>query len=480
LWLRQNKCIISRDSKNRKPKGQDVDLVIKGGMVVTAADSYQADLGIHNGQITHIGFGLTGRQTIDATGCLVFPGFVDAHVHFSLPVSGLVSTDDFRTGTIAAACGGTTTVIDFITPERGQSLLEAANLRRAAADGQAVVDYALHVTPVDAGPRTLREVASLASEGYTSLKLYTTYPAIMVDDAAMLHLLELAREHGMMPLVHTENHAAIEYLKARFLTEGKVEPHYHPLSRPPAVEAEAANRVIALARLIGCPLVIAHLTCRETLAVVEQAQQAGQPVYAEVTPNHLLLNDELYDLPDFEGAKFVLSPPLRDRSQQSILWQALARGTLTIVSTDHCPWTFSAQKQRGRNDFTQIPNGAPGIETRVPLLYSEGVGKGKLTLHRFVDACATAPARLYGLFPRKGTIAVGSDADLVIFDPQQEVTLSHTTLHQNVDYCPFEGWTVHGYPQTVIVRGQIVVQEGKFVGPAGWGQFLKRQPFSAV
>ena len=455
-----------------------MDLVIKGGTVVTATDCYQADLGVRNEQIVCIGHDLTGRQVVDASGCLVFPGFVDAHVHLSLPVGGIISTDDFRTGTIAAACGGTTTIIDFITPERGQSLRQATDLRRTEADGQAVVDYTLHLTAVDAEPRTLREVASLAAEGYTSLKLYTTYPAVMVDDAAMLHLLELAREHGIMPLVHTENHATIEHLKARFLAEGKVEPRYHPLSRPPVVEAEAAHRVITLAGLVDCPVIIAHLTCRETLAVVERAQQAGQSVYAEVTPNHLLLDDELYDLPDFEGAKFVLSPPLRDRSHQAPLWRALARGTLAMASTDHCPWTFADQKQRGQHNFTQIPNGTPGIETRVPLLYSEGVGKGRLSLHRFVDVCATAPARLYGLFPRKGTIAVGSDADLVIFDPYQEVTLSHTALHQNVDYCPFESWQVYGYPRTVIVRGQVIVQEGEFIGPAGWGQFLARQPSS--
>jgi dihydropyrimidinase len=250
------------------------------------------------------------------------------------------------------------------------------------------------------------------------------------------------------------------------------------LSRPPVVEAEAAHRVITLAGLVGCPVIVAHLTCRETLAVVERAQQTGQPVYAEVTPNHLLLSDELYDLPDFEAAKFVLSPPLRDSSHQAALWQALDRNTLAMVSTDHCPWTFADQKQRGRHDFTQIPNGAPGIETRVPLMYSEGVGEGRLSLHRFVDVCATMPARLYGLFPRKGTIAVGSDADLVIFDPDREVTLSHSILHQNVDYCPFEGWTVRGYPRTVIVRGQIVVQDGDFVGTEGWGQFLAHRPFN--
>lgn len=454
-----------------------MDLIIKSGTVVTATATFRADIGVRNGIITHIAQDLTGAPLIDATGCFVFPGFIDAHVHFSLPVGGFISTDDFYTGTIAAACGGTTTVIDFITPERGQSLREATDLRRAEADGQAVVDYALHLTAVNAAPRTMREVASLAAEGYTSLKLYTTYPAVMVDDGALLQLLELARDLGIMPLVHTENHAAIEHLKARFLAQGKIEPHYHPLSRPPTVEAEAAQRVITLAGLVDCPLIIAHLTCRQTLAVVEGAQQTGQAVYAEVTPNHLLLSDELYDLPDFEGAKYVLSPPLRDSSHQAPLWRALARGALAMVSTDHCPWTFAEQKQHGRHDFTQIPNGAPGIETRVPLLYSEGVRRGKLSLHRFVDTCATTPARLYGLFPRKGTIAVGSDADLVIFDPKQEVTLSYTTLHQNVDYCPFEGWTVRGYPKTVLVRGQIVVQDGEFVGSAGWGQFLPRQPF---
>jgi len=242
------------------------------------------------------------------------------------------------------------------------------------------------------------------------------------------------------------------------------------------VEAEAANRVLALAGLVDCPVYIVHVTCRETLLAIERARERGQRVFAEVTPNHLLLSEDDYDRPGFEGAKFVLSPPLRDRRNWEHLWQALAEGGLQTVATDHCPWTFAEQKQRGRDDFTKIPNGAPGIETRIPLLFSEGVGKGRLSLNRFVEVCATAPAKLFGLYPRKGTIAVGSDADLVIFDPHKEVTLSYKTLHQNVDYCPFEGWRVRGYPTTVVSRGRIVVHDGEFVGQVGAGKFIPRKP----
>lgn len=457
-----------------------MDLVIKNGTVVTAADIYRADIGIKRGKIALIGENLSGDENIEAGGKYVFPGFIDAHVHLQMPIGDITSTDDFTSGTIAAACGGTTTIIDFIDPKPGQSLRQAVDDRRAEADGRVAIDYGLHLTATNARPETLAELTGLAEEGYTSLKLYTTYPALMVGDGEMLRLMAAARECGILPVVHTENHHIIEYLKARLLTEGKTEPRYHPHSRPPLVEAEAANRVITLAQMTASPLYIAHLTCRETLMVVRQARGRGQQVYAEVCTQHLLLSEDDYNRPDFEGAKYVLSPPLRDKSHWEHLWRALAYGSLDTVSTDHCPWTFAEQKQRGRADFTQIPNGAPGIETRIPLMYSEGVDKGRLALRRFVEVCATTPARLFGLYPRKGTIAVGSDADLVIFDPDREVILSYEDLHQNVDYCPYEGWRVRGYPTVVLRRGRVVVREGQFVGQVGAGEFLVRKPLGEI
>jgi dihydropyrimidinase len=451
-----------------------MDLVVKNGTIVTASDIYQADIGVEGEKVALVGHGLSGREVVDATGHYVFPGFVDAHVHLSLPVGGIVSSDDFITGTIAAACGGTTTVLDFITPLPGQSLRKATAARRQEADGQVAIDYGLHLTAIDASPETLAALPGLAAQGYTSLKLYTTYDMRLNDDQ-FLRLLAAARECGLLPLVHTENHAAVEYLKAKFQAEGRTEPRYHPLSRPPVVEAEAANRVLTLASLTGTPVCIAHLTCRETLATVEWARARGQAVYAEVCPQHLLLSIDDYDRPGFEGAKFVLSPPLRDRSHWQPLWQALANGGLQAVSSDHCPWTWE-QKQLGRDDFTQIPSGAPGIETRVPLIYGEGVGKGRLSLNRFVEVCATGPARLFGLFPQKGTVAVGSDADLVLWDPNKEHQLTAENLHTGVDYSPYEDITVRGYPTLVLQRGKVIVRNNEFVGEVGAGRFLKRNP----
>ena len=457
-----------------------MDLVIRNGMVVTAADAYPADVGIKDGVIVAIGRGLEGGESIEAEGKYVFPGFIDPHVHMSLPVDGLISSDDFATGTIAAACGGTTTIIDFITPERGQSLVEATRLRRAEADGGVAVDYSLHMTAVDASPQTLAEIADLAAQGYTSLKLYTTYPALMVDDGQMLQLLAVARQHGILPIVHTENHHIIEHLKAELLAAGKTPPRYHPHSRPLLAEAEAANRVLTLAAIVGCPLYIVHVTCRETLDVVERARAVGQEVYAEVCTQHLLLSQDDYERPGFEGAKYVLAPPLRDKANWEPLWRALAKGVIQVVSTDHCPWFFVGQKDRGRDDFTKIPNGAPGVETRPALIHSEGVEKGRLSLNRFVDACATAPAKLFGLYPQKGSIAIGSDADLVIFDPEKEVTLSYKNLHQNVDYCPYEGFTIQGYPTMTISRGEVIFREGEFIGQVGHGRFVPRKPFAGL
>ncbi|MBC7260778.1 MAG: dihydropyrimidinase [Chloroflexi bacterium] len=455
-----------------------MDCVIKNGTIVTAEHVVKADIGIQGEKIAAIEPGLEGETIIDASGQYVFPGFIDPHVHLLMAIGNLVSSDDFTTGTIAAACGGTTTVIDFTENYRGDDLLEGTLKRRAQADGKVAVDYSLHLTLADATERTLAQLPLLAKEGYASAKLYTTYEGLWLQDAEILRLLAATRDCGILPMIHTENNDAIAYLTAELLRKGKTAPKYHPMSRPPLVEAEAANRVTVLAQLVDAPLYIAHLTCHETLDRVQAARQRKQQVYAETCPQYLLLSQEDYERPGFEGAKFVLSPPLRDKSNWDVLWSALANGELQVVSTDHCPWYYETQKVLGRDSFAKIPNGAPGIETRVPLLFSEGVGKGRLSLQRFVEVCATAPARLFGLYPRKGTVAVGSDADLVIYDPGKKVTLSYKTLHQRADYCPYEGHVVRGYPRTVLLRGQVIVEDGQFVGRAGQGQFIPRRAFA--
>ncbi len=450
-----------------------MDTVIKGGIVVTASDTFEADIGIERGKIVAIGKGLEAPLKIEARGCYVFPGFIDVHVHLQMPIGDIVSADDFFTGTVAAACGGTTTILDFAEAHGSQTLSQAVEERRRQADGQVVIDYSLHLTGNRDDDEFLEELAELAQQGYTSLKLYTTYPGLMVEDRQILRLLEKCRESGILPIVHAENHHIIEHMKARLLQEGKTSPRYHPVSRPCLAEAEAAQRVMALAAVAGSPVYFVHLSCAETLEAVRQARKRGQEIYVEVTPHHLLLTDEKYLRPGLEGAMFVLSPPLRDKSHLDPLWKALGNGEIQTVATDHCPWT-RAQKERGLENFTLIPNGAPGIETRIPLLFTYGVRAGRLTLNRFVEVCSTMPARLFGLYPRKGAIAPGSDADIVVFDPEKEVTLSWQSLHQNVDHCPYEGWKVKGYPRVVLSRGEVIVEDGRFLGDKGRGLFLPR------
>ncbi|MBN1933224.1 MAG: dihydropyrimidinase [Anaerolineae bacterium] len=454
------------------------DLVIQKGTVVTADDVFEADVGIAEGMIVALGQGLTGERAIDVEGKYVLPGLIDAHVHLQLPVGGQISADDFETGSIAAACGGTTTIVDFVTPRRGQALDDAVCERRAEADGWVVVDYALHLTAIDALPDTLSVLPTLAGQGYTTLKLYTTYPTVRVSDGEMLALFEVCRENGILPLIHAENDAGIAYLQRRFLAQGNTGVEWHARSRPPIVEAEAVQRVLALASLVGTPIYLVHLSTEEAVECVRAARDRGQTVYAEVCAQHLLLSDRMYDRPDFESANFVLSPPLRGAQHQKALWRALARGELDVVSTDHCPWT-RAQRECGREDFTRIPNGIPGIETRGQLIWEEGVNKARLSLERMVEVCATAPARLMGLYPRKGTIAVGSDADLAIWDPARSWTLRADELHHTVDHCPYEGWQGHGAPCTVLLRGQVIVRDGEFIGRTGQGVFVPRCELTA-
>ncbi len=451
------------------------DLLVQGGTVVTAAGQLRADVLCRDGRIVAVGKGLlaTGAEVLEASGCYILPGGVDAHVHLQMPVGEFTSSDDFYSGTVAAACGGTTTIVDFATQERGQPLAEAVALRRVEADGAVAVDYSLHLAVTDAGVETLRALPGLVAQGYRSIKLYTVYPALCLEDEAILALLAAARGAGALPLVHCENRAIVEHCTRALLAAGKTAPLYHPRARPAVAESEAVARVLALAEVAGTPIVVAHLSCRRSLEEVRRARGRGQTVHVETCPHYLLLDEQEYARPGFQGAPFVLTPPLRTRADQQALWLALAAGEIDLISTDHCPWSL-AQKERGRDDFSRIPNGAPGIETRMMLLWSEGVRTGRLTPERFVEVTATEPARLYGLYPRKGTIAVGADADLAVWDPAREVTLRAASLHQRVDHCPYEGWTVRGYPRDVLLRGRAIVRQGRFVGERGWARFVGR------
>lgn len=452
-----------------------MDLVIKNGTLVTPEGVFKADVGIEGERIAAIGEGLTAPQQIDAAGKYVLPGAIDVHVHMQMPVGEVVSSDDFYTGTVAAACGGTTTILDFVEPKGAQSLMDALHQRRAEADGRVAVDYGLHMTLNSDDSLRLAEIPAVMEAGCTTFKLYMAYEGLRLGDGAMLRALAALREHRGLPIVHAENHDAIQYLTARFLREGKTAPRYHPLTRPDFMEGEATARALALARVVGLPMYIVHVSCAEALDAVRAARDRGQPAYGETCPQYLLLTRKEYDRPGFEGAKFVMSPPLREEADAVSLWDALASGDLQVVATDHCPFFYEGQKDKGRDAFNKIPGGAPGVETRLPLLYTFGVRADRLTLAQWVRVCCSEPARLFGLAPRKGSLAEGADADLVIFNPHKRVVLHHRILHQNVDYTPYEGFALTGYSETTLLRGQVIVRDGQFVGHAGQGRFLKRQ-----
>jgi dihydropyrimidinase len=451
--------------------------LVRNGRVVTASESYEADLYVDAGKVALVGQGLSlpADTVLDASGCLVLPGGIDAHTHLDMPAGELTSSDDFETGTRAAAFGGTTTIIDFATPEPGESLDSALETWRRKAEGEAAVDYGFHMALRGLGETTLAEMARLVrDEGVTSFKLYLAYRGVLqVDDATLFRALLGARECGALTLVHAENGGVIDVLVKRALARGDTGPRHHALTRPPAAEAEATARAISLATMAEAPLYVVHLSCAEALGHVTAARDRGLPVQAETCPQYLFLSIEDYDRPGFEGAKYVMSPPLREATDQEALWRGLAGGDLQVVATDHCPFTLT-DKARGRDDFSKIPSGAPGIETRMMLLWDGGVRAGRIDAQRFVDLTAAGPARLFGLWPRKGTIAVGSDADLVIWDPERETRLSADTLHMRVDYSPYEGQVVRGGPVVVMSRGEVIVDHGEWKGRPGRGQFLKR------
>ena len=455
--------------------------LVKNGTIITASDRYVGDIFIDKGVVTLIGAGLNipADTVIDASGKLVMPGGIDVHTHLDMPFGGTNSADDFETGTVAAAFGGTTTIVDFAIQNYGEGLFPAFEGWMKRAEGRATIDYAFHMIVRELTDQVSIDMDNLVQrEGVTSFKLFMAYPGVFqVDDATIFRALLKTRDNGGLVCMHAENGGVIDTLVKEALRQGHKAPKYHALTRPTRAEGEATGRAIALAEMAGVPIYIVHLSCSDALEKVKQARDMGLPAYAETCPQYLFLSYEDYERPGFEGAKFVMSPPLRDKWNQDALWKGLQKNDLQVVSTDHCPFCMNEppQKQLGADDFSKIPNGAPGIETRLMLLW-EGVRAGKIDPHRFVEIVATNPAKMFGLWPKKGTIAIGSDGDMVLFDTEREVTLSAKTLHMRVDYNPYEGKVVRGAPAVVLSRGEVIVDHGSFKGRPGRGAFVKRQP----
>ncbi|MBB5752240.1 dihydropyrimidinase [Prosthecomicrobium pneumaticum] len=457
-----------------------MDLVITNGTIVTASSISRADIGIKDGKVVQIGGEFDpAARTLDAAGRYLLPGGVDVHTHVDSVSFDTQSADTFETATRAAACGGTTTIIDFCQQEHGGTLAEAVADWDSKSVGKAAIDYGYHIIIVDAPDAVIEELATLPDKGITSFKLFMAYRGMnMIDDVTLLKALDVAKRTGALVMVHAENGDAADYLRDKFVAEGKVEPIYHALSRPPRVEAEATARAIALAEIVGAPIYIVHLTCDEALQELMRAKARGVTALAETCTQYLYLTKEDLARPDFEGAKYVFTPPARSVADQELLWKALADGWLETVSSDHCSWLFKGHKDKGRDDFRKIPNGAPGIEERLMMVY-QGVNEGRLSLTQFVDLVATRPSKVFGLFPQKGTIAVGSDADIVLWDPEETFTITQGAMHNAMDYSSYEGRTVKGVPKTVLLRGKVVVEDGRYVGAPGDGSFLKRRKFGA-
>ena len=458
--------------------------LIKNGHVVTAVDSYVADVLIEGPTISAIGTDLSKiivdvDRTIDATGKLVIPGGIDPHTHMDLPFGGTSSSDDFETGTRAAAFGGTTTIIDFAVQYKGQALNEALDVWFAKAEGKASIDYGFHLILTDMPDNRMPEIRALINQGVTSFKLFMAYPGVfLVDDGTIFKAMTTASEGGGLVCMHAENGVVIDVLVKKAIAEGKTGPKYHALTRPTRAEAEGVHRAIAIAEMANAPVYIVHLSCYDALKEVQAARDLGLPAFAETCPQYLFLDYSYYEQEGFEGAKYVMTPPLRDKANQDQLWKGLRGNDLQVISTDHCPFCFKEQKELGRDDFSKIPNGGPGVEHRMSLIFDGGVGQKRISLNRFVELTSTAAAKIFGLFPKKGTIAVGSDADIVIFDPERQQVISAASHHMRVDYSAYEGRNVRGVSEIVMSRGSIVVENGEFKGKAGGGRFLKRGTFA--
>jgi dihydropyrimidinase len=456
-----------------------MNTLIRNGTVVTARETTAADVLIEGARIREVRAGIpanAAEKVIDAAGLYVMPGGIDAHTHLDMPFGGTTSADDFETGTRAAAFGGTTSIVDFAIQARGTRMRDALDTWWKKAERRACIDYGLHMIVTDLGEAGLEDMDDMVREGVASFKLFMAYPnVLMVDDATIFKALAQTAKNGALICMHAENGSVIDVIIARALAEGKTAPIYHALTRPPRAEAEAVHRAIAMAEIAGAPVYIVHLSSEDALNEVREARDRGVPAFAETCPQYLLLSIEELERPNFEGAKYVFTPPLRPKEHLPRLWDGLKHDHLQVVSTDHCPFCFKDQKVLGKGDFTKIPNGGPGIENRLQLIYHHGVNAGKLSLNRFVELTSTTPARLFGMYPKKGEIAPGSDADLVLWDPNAAHTISAQTHHMRVDYSMFEGFQVKGNARTVVSRGEVIVDNGQFFGKAGRGNYLKRE-----
>lgn len=456
--------------------------IIKNGTIVTAADTYQGEILIEDGKIAQIGTNLSaiGSEVIDARGCFVFPGGIDPHTHLDMPFGGTVTKDDFETGTIAAAFGGTTTVIDFCLTNKGEPLKNAIQIWHEKSKDKAVIDYSFHLMISEINDQVLNELQEVINEeGITSFKVFMAYKNVFqADDETLFKTLVTAKELGALVMVHAENGDVIDYLTKKALAEGNTAPIYHALTRPSELEGEATGRAARMAGLANSQLYVVHVSCADAIKQIAEARSKGFNVWGETCPQYLVLDQSYLERPNFEGAKYVWSPPLREKWNQEVLWNALKNGQLQTLGSDQCSFDFKGQKELGRDDFTKIPNGGPMIEDRLTILFSEGVKKGRINLNQFVDLTSTRVAKLFGLFPKKGTIALGADADLVIFDPNVERIITKKTHHMAVDYNAFEGMKVTGEPVSVLVRGEYVIRDKQFVGKPGSGQYLKRARYS--
>jgi dihydropyrimidinase len=458
-----------------------MSVLIKGGRILTAADDYVADIYVEDETITLIGESLDHQadKVIDASGKYVLPGCVDPHTHLDMPFGGTVTIDDVEAGQTAAAFGGTTTHVDFVIQPQGATFAQALDEWRAKADGKQVIDMGYHMAVTDLKEGgTLEELAQLPDEGVTSYKLFMAYKgALMVDDETLFRTMEVAAETGALVMVHAENGDAIDVLVKKALAEGNTDPHYHALTRPPETEGEATNRAIQLAHVAGCPLYVVHVSCQESVEPIALAREKGWDVWGETCTQYFFVDYTFLERPDFEGAKFVYTPPPRDKANQDVLWNAVRTDILSAISTDHCAFLWDGQKTMGKDDFSKIPNGAPGLENRLQMIHEFGARAGRITLNRMVELLATNPAKLFGLYPRKGTIAVGSDADLVVFDPEKRVTITAASQHSKSDYNLFEGTEVTGSPEVVLLRGRVLVENGELVAKPGVGQYIARARF---
>ena len=458
-----------------------MSVLIKGGRVITAADDYVGDVFVDGERISLIGesLDLQADRVIDAAGKYVLPGCVDPHTHLDMPFGGTVTIDDVQAGQTSAAFGGTTCHVDFIIQPHGSSCAEALDEWKAKADGKQVIDMGYHMAVTDLKDGgSLEELASLPEQGITSYKLFMAHKgALMVDDETLFRTMQVAAQTGALVMVHAENGDAIDVLVKEALAAGHTDPHYHALTRPPETEGEATNRAIQLARVAGSPLYVVHVSCRESVEPIARAREAGWNIHGETCTQYFFIDYSYLERPNFEGAKWVYTPPPRPKENQDVLWNAVRTDTLSVISTDHCAFLWDGQKTLGKDDFSKIPNGGPGLENRLQMIHEFGVRAGRISPNRMVELLCTNPAKLFGLYPRKGTVAVGSDADLVIFDPAKELTISAQTHHSKSDYNLFEGTRVTGTPEIVLLRGQVLVENGELQVEPGFGQFVRRAKF---